>query len=198
MLWLRWDEDDRDHERRGEDVEARGWQHAFGQLRICEILFFPLPRLLLHILYEINSKSSSKSKRPWEIASATIWPIHLCLPPSLSLSFSHQLQLQFRFQFQFHYDLWPLAAVQQADKVNRKPKIITMPAIINIHFDRLIVWSFFTSSPYPPPLLASSPSCCPSRWYYKYFSWSPPSAWSGIRRVLFCSVLFRHIKILKC
>lgn len=115
---------------------------------------------------------------------------------SLSLSFSHQLQLQFRFQFQFqfHYDLWPLAAVQQADKVNRKPKIITMPAIINIHFDRLIVWSFFTSSPCPPPLLASSPSCCPSSWYYKYFSWSSPSAWSGIRRVLFCSALFCSVQ----
>lgn len=130
----------------GEDVEARGWQHAFGQLRICEILFFPLPH---SIFYTKSIRSHRQSQRGRER-----------LPPQqsdqyifVSLSFSHQLQLQFRFQFQFqfHYGLWPLAAVQQADKVNRKPKIITMPAIINIYFDRLIVWSFFTWSSYPSP-----------------------------------------------
>lgn len=199
MLWLSWDEDDRDHERGEKMCRQRGWQHAFRQLRICEILFIPLPRLLLHILYEINSKSSSKSKRPWEIASATIWPIHLShsLPRCLSPSFSHQLQLQFRFQFQFqfHYDLWPLAAVQQADKVNRKPKIITMPAIINIHFDRLIIWSFFTwclplcHAPLPPPALIVYTINI-----FLGLLHLPEVALDEFWSVLFCSVLFFSVQ----
>lgn len=44
----------------GEDVEARGWQHAFGQLRICEILFFPLPH---SIFYTKSIRSHRQSQR---------------------------------------------------------------------------------------------------------------------------------------
>lgn len=99
------------------------------------------------VFYSIFYTKSIRSHRQSQRGRERLPPqqsdqyISASLPLSLSLSFSHQLQLQFwfQFQFQFHYDLWPLAAVQQADKVNRKPKIITMPAIINTHFDRLIV-----------------------------------------------------------
>lgn len=93
------------------------------------------------IFYTKSIRNHRQSQRGRERLPPQQSDQFISLSLAVSLSFSHQLQLQFwfQFQFQFHYDLWPLAAVQQADKVNRKPKIITMPAIINIHFDRLII-----------------------------------------------------------